>query len=92
MLVVTLGALVAGALIYQVLTIVAAIRYRGVRPPESSVAPPISILKPLAGAEDGLEENLRSFFEQRYPEFEILFAVRSAADSAIAVVERLQAR
>jgi len=91
-LVVTLLALVAGALIYQVLTIVAAVRYRGVRPPGSSVAPPISILKPLSGAEDGLEENLRSFFEQRYPEFEILFAVRSAADPAIDVVERLQAR
>jgi ceramide glucosyltransferase len=50
------------------------------------------VLKPLAGAEEGLEENLRSFFEQRYASFEILFAVRSAGDPAIAVVERLQAR
>ena len=39
---------------------------------------PISVLKPLAGVDDGLEDNLRSFFEQDYPEFEILFAVRSA--------------
>jgi ceramide glucosyltransferase len=91
-LVVTLLALVAGALVYQVLTIVAAVRYRGVRPPRSGVAPPISILKPLAGAEEGLEENLVSFFKQDYPAFEILFAVRSAADPAIDVVERLQAR
>jgi ceramide glucosyltransferase len=83
--------LVAGSLVYQVLTIVAAIRYRGVRPPLLGVAPSISILKPLAGAEEGLEENLRSFFEQRYPAFEILFAVRSAADPAIPVVERLRA-
>jgi ceramide glucosyltransferase len=90
-LVVTLLALVAGGLIYQVLTIVAAICYRGVRPPRLSAGPPISILKPLAGAEEGLEENLRSFFEQYYPAFEILFAVRSAADRAIEVVERLQA-
>ena len=91
MLVVTLLVLAAGALIYQVLTIVAAIRYRGVRPPGLSAGPPISILKPLAGAEDSLEENLRSFFEQRYPAFEILFAVRSPADPAIDIVERLQA-
>ena len=92
MLVVTLLlALVAGALVYQVLTIVAAFRYRGVRPPRSGATPPISILKPLAGAEEGLEQNLRSFFEQKYPAFEILFAVRSAADPAIEVVERLQA-
>jgi ceramide glucosyltransferase len=91
-LVVTLLALVAGALVYQVLVIIAAIRYRGVRPPESGAAPPISILKPLAGAEEGLKDNLRSFFEQNYPAFEILFAVRSAADPAIDIVERLQAR
>ena len=93
MIVVTLLlALVAGALVYQVLTIVAAIRYRRVHPPRPGVAPPISILKPLAGAEEGLEENLRSFFEQSYPAFEILFAVRSAADPAVEVVEWLQAR
>jgi ceramide glucosyltransferase len=85
-------ALVAGCLAYQVLTIVAAIRYRCVRTPRLGVAPPISLLKPLAGAEEELEENLRSFFEQDYPKFEILFAVRSAADPAIPVVERLQAR
>lgn len=92
MIVVALLALVTGAIVYQVLTIVAAIRYRGVRPPQLAVHPPISILKPLAGAEEGLEENLRSFFEQRYPAFEILFAVRSAADAAIPVVERLRAQ
>jgi ceramide glucosyltransferase len=53
---------------------------------------PISILKPLAGIDDGLEENLRTFFEQDYPDFEILFAVRNAGDPAIAVTERLCAR
>jgi ceramide glucosyltransferase len=87
-----LAILVAGSLVYQLLTIVAAIRYRCVNPPRLSAAPPISVLKPLAGAEEDLEENLRSFFEQQYAPFEILFAVRSVADAAIPVVERLQAR
>jgi ceramide glucosyltransferase len=91
-IVVTLLALVAGCLAYQALVIVAAIRYRCVRPLPMGVAPPISLLKPLAGAEEGLEENLRSFFEQRYPSFEILFALRSATDPAIPLVERLRAR
>ncbi len=85
-------ALLLGSIVYCVLAIVAAFRYRAVRPPELNTSPPISILKPLAGADDGLEENLVSFFEQRYPYFEILFAVRSADDPAAAVVERLRGR
>ena len=77
---------------YCVLTVVAALRYRAVVPAPAKHLPPISVLKPLAGVDDGLEENLRSFFEQNYPYFEILFAVRSASDPAIAVAERLRAR
>src|SRR5581483_8658961 len=70
----------------------AALRYRAVIPPQSIEQPPISILKPLAGVDEGLEDNLRSFFEQQYPYFEILFAVRSGSDPAIEVAERLRAR
>jgi len=85
-------ALVTGSLVYCVLTIIAAIRYRAVRVPELHTPMAISILKPLAGVDDGLEENLRSFFEQDYQEFEILFAVRKQDDPAIAVAERLRNR
>jgi ceramide glucosyltransferase len=83
-------ALVAGSLVYCVLTILAAARYRRIAPGRVSETPPISVLKPLAGVDDGLEENLRSFFEQRYPSFELIFAVRTATDRAIEVVERLR--
>jgi hypothetical protein len=92
MLALLLLALVAGSLVYCVLTILAAVRYRAVRPPELRTAAPISVLKPLAGLDDGLEANLRTFFEQSYPRFELLFAVRSPDDAAIAVVERLRTR
>ncbi|MBZ5581479.1 MAG: bacteriohopanetetrol glucosamine biosynthesis glycosyltransferase HpnI [Acidobacteriia bacterium] len=85
-------ALVAGSVVYCALTVVAAGRYRSVRAPEIEEWPPISILKPLAGIDDGLEANLRSFFEQRYPYFEILFAVRNGSDPAIAVVEALRSQ
>ena len=84
-------ALVTGSLVYCVLTVIAALRFRAVAPPAPGFLPPISVLKPLAGVDDGLEENLRSFFEQGYAEFEILFAVRHADDPAVAVVERLRA-
>jgi threonyl-tRNA synthetase len=42
------------------------------------------------GAEDELGENLGSFFEQDHPRYELLFAVRSAEDPAVAVVEKLR--
>jgi ceramide glucosyltransferase len=50
---------------------------------------PISVLKPLSGAEEHLEQNLRTFFTQEYASFEILFAVRRPDDAALAVVEKL---
>jgi ceramide glucosyltransferase len=51
--------------------------------------PPATILKPLRGADPGLYENLRSFCEQDYPVFQVVFGVRDAADPAVPVVERL---
>jgi len=86
---------VAGSLVYCAVTIVAAARYCGLRAAAlgggSRAWPAISVLKPLAGVDDGLEQNLRTFFEQKYPEFEILLAVRSADDPALEVAERLRA-
>jgi ceramide glucosyltransferase len=83
-------ALLAGALVYSGLTVIAALRYLAVRPPEPVTIEPVSILKPLSGLDADLESNLRTFFEQDYPSFEILFAVREPHDPAAAVVEKLQ--
>ncbi len=82
--------LVAGSAIYSLLSIFAALRFLATRRPAPSAMEPISILKPLAGLDPGLESNLRSCFEQDYPAFEILFAVREEDDPAVAVVERLR--
>lgn len=87
---VILLALLAGAVVYSLLSIAAAYRYLSVARPADSNFEPISILKPLAGADLHLESNLRTFFEQDYPSFELLFAVRDANDPAVAVVERLR--
>ena len=52
--------------------------------------PPVTILKPLKGLDGNLENNLRTFFELDYPEYEIVFAVRDLDDPAIAVVRKLR--
>ena len=54
--------------------------------------PPLTLLKPLAGAEPDLETHLASFFEQDYPEFEILFCAREANDAGLAIARRVAAR
>lgn len=50
---------------------------------------PVSILKPLKGTDEGLEENLKSFFKLNYPDFEILFSVADERDPAASVVKKL---
>ena len=57
--------------------------------PEPQAAP-VSVLKPLSGADDDLYHNLRSFFEQDQREFELVFGVTNADDPALRVVARLQ--
>jgi ceramide glucosyltransferase len=81
--------LLAGALVYSLLAMVAARRYLAVRPPPLRQAEAVSILKPLDGLDLDLESNLRTFFDQDYPEFEILFAVRSAQDPSAEVAAKL---
>lgn len=51
----------------------------------------LSVLKPLCGADPSLEENLRSFFEQDHPNFELVFGAQRADEPALDVVRRLQA-
>ncbi len=88
-----LAALVTGSAVFCALVIVAARRYLAGSPPSPRATPPLSVLKPLAGADEGLEDNLRSFFEQTYRgEFELLFAVREESDPAAAVARALIGR
>lgn len=55
-------------------------------------APPLTLLKPLHGAEPHLEEHLVTFFEQDYPQYEILFCTRTAEDTGLAIARSVAAR
>jgi ceramide glucosyltransferase len=82
---------------YYVLCLYGAARFVGDRKaadrsvrPTPSCLPPVSILKPLKGIDPEMYESFRSHCLQDYPEYEIIFGVSDADDSAIVFVERLK--
>jgi ceramide glucosyltransferase len=84
--------------IYCLMVIAAAIRFgmrkrREDRASETTVfLPPVSVLKPLHGTEEGLDHNIESFFEQEYPEFELLFCARHESDAGLQLAREIGKR
>jgi ceramide glucosyltransferase len=54
--------------------------------------PAVTVLKPVHGMEERLEQNLESFFQQDYRDFEIIIGARSIDDPAVALAEKLRLR
>ncbi|MGC1521527.1 MAG: bacteriohopanetetrol glucosamine biosynthesis glycosyltransferase HpnI [Steroidobacteraceae bacterium] len=84
-------ALAAFAMIYGVIAYIAVsirIRSSGFTPRDP---PAVTILKPLCGADRETYRCLRSFCDQVYPQFQIVFGVRDSTDPALDLVERLRA-
>ncbi len=82
--------LAAFAMIYGVIACIAVsirIRSSGFTPRDP---PPVTILKPLCGADQETYQCLRSFCDQIYPQFQIVFGVRDSTDPALELVERLR--
>ena len=77
--------------IYLVLVLVALLRFRLRSKNDPSFTPPVSLLKPLHGAEPGLREYLEGFFRLDYPEYEILFCARSETDAGLRIARELAA-
>jgi ceramide glucosyltransferase len=83
-------ALAAFAMVYGVVACIAVsirIRSPGFTP---RTPPPVTILKPLCGADQETYQCLRSFCDQIYPQFQIVFGVRDSTDPALELVERLR--
>ncbi len=51
--------------------------------------PPVSILKPICGLDRDAYENLASFCQQDYPEYQVIFVVRDRQDPSIEVVQEI---
>jgi ceramide glucosyltransferase len=76
--------------VYLATAAMLAIRFAKRPASAGSAGRPVSVLKPLCGQDPGLLDNLLSFADQAYPEFQIVCGVQSADDAAIPVVERLE--
>lgn len=87
--------LAALGLVFFGLSVLATVRHTS-RPPfrvPDGDLPPISLLKPIKGTEEGLEENLRSFYAQDYAgPMEVVFATTEPDDPALAVARAIAAQ
>lgn len=83
-------ALLLAASAHACLTLLATLRWRwGEDASERTAHPSVTLLKPLCGHEPGLYEHLRSFCQQDYPQWQVIFGGRDADDPALAVARRL---
>lgn len=57
----------------------------------STIRPPVTILRPLCGLENNLDETLATGFDLDWPDYEIVFCVASSSDPAIEVARRTMA-
>ena len=86
--------------VFLCMTLAGAVRYSRMAVQERAKAlavpigslPPVTILKPIHGMEEQLENNLESFFQQDYPDYEVIFGARDVDNPALAVAERVRAR
>ena len=84
-----LVAATAAGCLYQIAAALLVRRFAAARPASPAIRPPVSVMKPLCGAEPGMADNLASCLNQDYPAFQMVFGVADAADPALAEVARL---
>jgi len=76
-------------LIYQIASALAVKHFMARTAPPPKKRPPVTVLKPLCGADPGLEAHLTALLRQGYPELQVVCGVSDPADPAVAVVHRV---
>jgi ceramide glucosyltransferase len=79
-------------LVHLASVLVAIVRCRPSRPlAPANGAPPVSIIRPVCGIDNFVEDTLRSTFELDHPSYEILFCVAHAGDPVVPIVHAVMA-
>jgi ceramide glucosyltransferase len=79
----------APAWAYLAGTAVAAVRFARHPLPTAVERPPVTVMKPVHGAEPGLYDNMHSFTQQDYPIVQLVLGVGHANDSALPAARAL---
>lgn len=84
---------ILAAIVYYLIAVVAGFRWFADRRRQRALGlnntPPVTILKPVYGADEGAYENFASFCRQDYPRFQLLFGVRDENDPVVPIIRRL---
>jgi len=51
--------------------------------------PPLTVLKPICGLDSNAYQNMASFCQQDYPEYQIVFSVRDQQDPGVEIVNKI---
>ena len=86
--------------IYLAMTLVATSRHlaqarvaqSAARATPASSLPPVTIFKPVHGMEEQLAVDLESFFQQDYPDYEVILGVRDLENPAAKIAEDIRSR
>jgi ceramide glucosyltransferase len=85
------GAAAAFGILYTLLAAALTVRFFARAPCEPESFPPVTLVRPLRGAERALAHNLSGFFRQDYPgAVQHLFGASDPGDPALAAVEELR--
>jgi ceramide glucosyltransferase len=82
-------AVLATTMLWIVLGAIAIARIRFGKRRDTQDVQPVTVLKPLSGADADLKENLRSFFEQDHRNYQLVFGLERESDPAFEIVTEL---
>jgi ceramide glucosyltransferase len=85
------GVFAGATFLIQVGSVLVVLFARGGRESQVIGTPAVSILRPVRGIENNIEETLRSGFLIGYPHYELIFCVADGSDAVVPIVERLMA-